>query len=214
MVKVNGTVCKIPEDKFDGETDHIQVNGQTVCFKKHLYIMMNKPSGLLSASNDKKAKTVIDILPKELQRNGLFPAGRLDKDTEGLLIITDDGDFAHKMLHPKKKVYKLYYAEIDQNATEEDVKAFKQGIVLEDGTKCLPAELTVVKDEKCPKIYVKICEGKFHQVKKMVKSRGKTINYLKRISIGALKLDENLVQGGCRELTETERNLVFISNIN
>jgi len=213
-VTVNNIVCRKSDSKAEPESDIIKINGKKLEFKKHIYIMMNKPAGVLSASTDKKAKTVIDLLPPELKRKGLFPAGRLDKDTEGLLIITDDGEFAHNMLHPKKKVYKLYYAEVDNPVNPEDIEEFKKGIVLRDGTECMPAELSLCENTNSCNIFVKICEGKFHQVKKMLLSRGKFVEYLKRISIGALKLDENLVQGCCKELTIEEANKVFLDNIN
>ena len=168
---------------------------------------MNKPQGVLSASRDKKAKTVLDLLPVQLQKKGLFPAGRLDKDTEGLMIITDDGDFAHKMLSPNKKVYKKYFAVLDKPANEETVTAFGQGVVFEDGTECKSAKLEICEKNGA---YVEICEGKFHQVKKMFLACGLEVQYLKRVSIGKLVLDDNLQLGSCRELSDSEKQLIFL----
>lgn len=210
-VKINGRLCLDCGEKADPEKDIIEVNGERLCFKKHLYIMMNKPSGVLSASRDKNSRTVLDLLPSDLQRNGLFPAGRLDKDTEGLLIITDDGDFAHKMLSPGKKVYKRYFARLDNPVSEEVKASFEQGIVFSDGTQCLPAKLEICPDRKSA--FVNICEGKFHQVKKMFLCCGLKVEYLKRVSIGGLVLDERLLLGQSRELTQSEKQMIFLCNL-
>lgn len=220
-VEVNGKTVKKPDSKFDPENDEISVQGKRLDFQKYVYIMMNKPAGVLSASNDKNAQTVIDLLPENMKRRGLFPAGRLDKDTTGLLIITDDGDFAHNMLSPKKHVYKLYKAETDGIITQDHIDKFKNGIVFEDGTKCLPAELYT----ECPLGepgksffgetlksnvgFVKICEGKFHQVKKMFLAVGLKVIFLERLSIGNLVLDNKLGQGEARFLYNYEKNLIF-----
>lgn len=206
-VTVDGGVVTSPEKKFDPESCLIKVNGQALEYKKFVYIMMNKPAGVVSASNDKREKTVIDLLPENLKRKNLFPAGRLDKDTEGLMIITDDGDFAHKLLSPKNHVFKRYYAELDGGLDESMILSFKNGIELKDGTKCLPAKLEI-NDGKSA--YVEICEGKFHQVKKMFKSQGLTVKYLKRVKIGGLELDSNLHIGSARELTNYEKTVIFM----
>lgn len=174
--------------------------------------MMNKPAGVVSASNDNHDKTVIDILPDEYKRKGLFPAGRLDKDTEGLLIITDDGDFAHRMLSPKKHVDKRYIARLDGEITEKIIQKFKQGIIFADGTKCLPAKLEIYNNDKKTGL-VTICEGKFHQVKKMFISCGLNVVHLQRISIGDLYLDGNLPIGGCKLLTNLDKKLIFVGNL-
>lgn len=215
LVKVNGAICKSGSEKYDENTAQIVVCGQALEYKKHIYIMMNKPPGVLSASNDKNAKTVIDLLPPSLYRKGLFPAGRLDKNTQGLLIITDDGDFAHKMLSPKKKVYKKYIAHLDKEIPNGAVSAFEKGIVFSDGTNCLPAKLTPLKDEngKFTVGCVEICEGKYHQVKKMFLTQGLKVTILKRISIGDLDLDVNLPIGKARELTNLEKVLIFTSKM-
>ncbi len=206
-VTVDGEVVTKPECKVDVEISTITVSGKPVEFKRYIYIMMNKPQGVVSASTDKKEKTVIDLVPENLYRKGLFPAGRLDKNTEGLLIITDDGDFAHKMLSPKKQIYKRYYVEVDGEIYEEMIEAFEKGVVFSDGTKCLPAKLEI--DGKNSG-FVEICEGKFHQVKKMFQVFNLKVTFLKRISIGMLKLDGNLPIGECRELEKTEQNAIFV----
>lgn len=211
-VTVNGEIVRRPETKADAENDEITVLGKVLNYSKHIYIMMNKPAGVVSAVSDNHDKTVIDILPDEYRRKGLFPAGRLDKDTEGLLIITDDGDFAHKMLSPKKHVDKQYFAQLDGEITEEIICKFEQGIVFSDGTKCLPAKLEIYKNDKKTGI-VTICEGKFHQVKKMFISCGLNVVHLERISIGNLYLDSNLPRGGSKLLTNLDKRLIFVGKI-
>ena len=197
---MNGELVKRPEEKYDPDTAVINVAGKRVDFKKYLYIMMNKPAGVLSASRDNYTPTVIDLLPDEIKREGLFPAGRLDKDTTGFLLITDDGELAHKMLSPKSHVYKLYEAECDRKLTKQDARKFAEGIVCGD-ISFLPAEMKITGENKA---LVEICEGKFHQVKKMFSSVGAEVISLKRLRIGEIFLDESLKQGEFRELTESE----------
>lgn len=211
-VTVNGEIIRKPEFKANAENDKIAVLGKVLNYSEHIYIMMNKPAGVVSASNDNHDKTVIDILPDEYKRKGLFPAGRLDKDTEGLLIITDDGDFAHRMLSPKKHVDKRYIARLDGEITEKIIQKFEQGIVFADGTKCLPAKLEIYNNDKKTGL-VTICEGKFHQVKKMFISCGLNVVHLQRISIGGLYLDGNLPIGGCKLLTNLDKKLIFVGNL-
>ena len=199
-ISADGKIILKPDEKFNPETAEIKIDGNIISFKKYLYIMMNKPSGVLSATYDKYDKTVIDILPKEFQRNGLFPAGRLDKDTEGFVLITDDGELAHKMLSPKNHVYKLYKAVVDKTLTDEDVQSFEQGISFGQDD-FLPASMKILDEHTA---LVEICEGKFHQVKKMFNSVGANVIYLKRLRIGGVFLDENLSDGECRELTQNE----------
>lgn len=199
-ISADGLTVKRPEQKFDPENTVFRIDGKEITFKKHIYIMMNKPAGVLSASNDKYAKTVIDLLPDEMKRRGLFPAGRLDKDTEGLLIITDDGELAHKMLAPKSHVFKLYEATTDKVLTNQDIEAFKSGIKYGDN-EFLPAEMKIIGEKTA---LVEICEGKFHQVKKMFNAVGANVLYLKRLRIGGVFLDENLKSGEVRELTNEE----------
>lgn len=211
-VTVNGKVVRKPETKADADNDEIAVLGKALSYSEHIYIMMNKPAGVVSASSDNHDKTVIDILPDEYRRKGLFPAGRLDKDTEGLLIITDDGDFAHKMLSPRNHVDKQYVARLDGKITEETIRKFEQGIVFADGTKCLPAGLEIYKNDKKTGL-VTICEGKFHQIKKMFISCGLNVVHLERVSIGNLYLDSNLPTGGCKLLTNLDKKLIFVGKI-
>lgn len=208
-VSVNETVVKRPEQKADPEADVITVDGQSLNFKKKIYLMMNKPEGVLSAARDPRARTVVDLLPPELRRRGIFPAGRLDKDTRGLLILTDDGAFAHRMLSPKKHVTKWYEAVLEAPVSEEDILRFRRGVVLEDGTLCLPAELSVLREGKSPMALVGLREGKFHQVKRMFSSCGNGVLSLRRVRIGGLTLDPELAEGAARELSEAETALVF-----
>lgn len=205
---VNGTVVKKADGKVDPETDTITVDGAPILFQRYVYYMMHKPGGVLSASRDPKGETVIDLLPPQLRRKNLFPAGRLDKDTEGLLILTDDGQFAHQMLSPKKQIYKEYYARLDHAIGQEDIEAFGKGLVLSDFT-CMPAQLKILEAGDTPLVSVAICEGKFHQVKRMFQSRGCTVTYLKRVRIGGLLLDPALKKGQARSLTEQERQKIF-----
>jgi 16S rRNA pseudouridine516 synthase len=208
-VAVDGVAEKKSDRKVDAELCSITVHGSPVFVKHHLYIMMNKPSGVLSAARDSRTPTVLDILPEHLKRKGLFPAGRLDKDTTGFLLITDDGDLAHRMLAPKSHIFKLYEARLDIPLEDEDIRAFAEGIPLRDFT-CLPASLERAGEEDgFPLARVQVREGKFHQVKRMFAARGKTVLALRRIRMGSLWLDESLEPGGARELTEEELALIF-----
>jgi len=200
-VRVDGRVAARPEEKCAPEQE-LTVDGEPVCLQKFVYIMMNKPDGWLSATEDKRQKTVLDLLDKPLQRRGLFPVGRLDKDTTGLLLLTDDGELAHRLLAPKSHVDKVYLARVDGCVNEDDVKAFQEGMVLEDGLECLPAGLEPLEDgSRC---LVTLREGKFHQVKRMLAARGKPVLALRRLSMGPLQLDRSLPEGGWRPLTEGE----------
>ena len=200
-VTARGQSVLKPEEKFE-LNDEIRVDGQPVCCQKFTYLMMNKPGGLLSATEDKRQRTVLDLLPEQYQRQGLFPVGRLDKDTEGLLLLTNDGELAHRLLAPKSHVDKVYLARVDGRVDEEDVQAFRQGLTLGDGLECMPAGLEPLGDgSSC---LVTLREGKFHQVKRMLASRGKPVEYLKRLSMGSIQLDESLEDGQWRELTAEE----------
>lgn len=212
FVTLNGAKILKSDIKADPINDIIEISGEVLRFRRYIYVMMNKPPGVVSASSDKNERTVVDLVPETLKRKGLFPCGRLDKDTEGLIIISDDGAFAHEMLKPHKGVYKLYHAVLDGSITQETVAAFNKGIILADGTALLPAELRQV-DDTSNTVSVSICEGKFHQVKKMFLSVGLTVLHLTRISIGALQLDPNLAPGECRELTNEEKTSIFIGNM-
>ncbi|MGI6254971.1 MAG: pseudouridine synthase [Acutalibacter sp.] len=205
-VTVDGLSQRDPGAKVDPRKQQVAVEGRSVSYQEHLYIMMNKPAGVLSATEDRHAETVLDLLPEELRRRGLFPAGRLDKDTTGLMLITDDGDLAHRMLSPKKHVYKLYLATLDAPVTEEDVEAFQAGIHWA-GESYAPGRLWTKEDPF--QGYVEIREGRFHQVKRMFEARGKTVQQLKRLKIGGLALDDTLGEGECRLLTPEEVESIF-----
>ena len=200
-ISVNGVIIKRPEEKFDPDNAEIAVDGELLNFRRFLYIMMNKPQGVLSASNDRSAKTVIDLLPPELYRKDLFPAGRLDKNTEGFVLITNDGELSHRMLSPKSHVYKLYEAVLDRKLTDRDVLSFRQGISWKD-ISFMSAEMKIIDENRA---LVEICEGKFHQIKRMFSAIGAEVTYLKRLRIGGVFLDEKLGAGECRELTDQEK---------
>lgn len=205
LVKVNNSTVKDASLKCDCETDDIIVDGKTLRKGKYIYIMLNKPKGVVSATNDNKDLTVVDILPDELKRKHLFPAGRLDKDTTGFCLITDDGDFAHDILAPAHHVSKTYIAELDKDIDfEKGRQAFKKGVVLADGTVLLSADLVKIENNDIPTYKVIINEGKYHQVKRMFASLGSTVIELKRIKIGELLLDEKLKAGEARLLTQEE----------
>lgn len=200
-VRINGETVKTPDIRLDEVNDTVTVDGEEIHFKKHIYIMMNKPKGIISASNDTKSATVIDLLPEKLRRDGLFPAGRLDGDTTGFILITDDGDFAHRILSPKNHVEKTYHALLEHALSQEDISRFLSGIELKDGTFCLEAKVRMLHGNTAEVI---IHEGKYHQVKRMFAALGNRVIELKRVKIGALSLDESLKEGECRELTENE----------
>lgn len=216
QVTVNGSPVVRPDQKVDPNADEIAVAGKPLAFSRYIYLMMNKPKGVLSAARDSRAKTVVDLVPPELYRNGLFPAGRLDKDTEGLLILTNDGDFAHKMLAPKKNIYKVYDAVLDLPADESDIEAFAKGVKMKDFD-ALPAKMIILSEKvengylaaAGTRVRIWIREGKYHQVKRMISSRGKTVLELRRIQIGALDLDPALAPGQTRPMTGEEIMAVF-----
>lgn len=173
--------------------------------------MLNKPQGVISATTDPAKKTVIDIIPPELKRRSLFPAGRLDRDTVGLLIITDDGAFAHRIMSPAHHVFKTYEATLSFPIDENDIAKLESGITLGDGTECLPAKVKAfTTTEGLPAAEIKIREGKYHQVKRMFHALGNNVEHLRRIQIGSLKLDTSLAEGECREMTDEELELVFL----
>lgn len=207
-VQINGQVQKKPEIKVNIYQDEIMVDGKRVKYISYEYYMLHKPKGVVSATQDKRDKTVIDLIFGK-NRKDLFPVGRLDKDTEGLLLITNDGELAHRLLSPKKHVEKTYFAQIQGVVTEEDIKKFKEGIDIGEEKPTLPAKLSVLKMGTISEIEVTIVEGKFHQVKRMFAAIGKPVLYLKRLSMGALVLDESLKKGEYRPLTEQEKKKLF-----
>lgn len=205
-VVLNGAAVRAADIKIDTDRDSVSLDGSELTYKKHVYYLMNKPSGVVSATEDKSEKTVLDILPPELMRPGLFPAGRLDKDTTGLLIITDDGEYAHRMLSPKKHVVKRYFAALDKVPGDDVIDGFAGGIVLADGTVCKSGRAELSGGRLAA---VEISEGKYHQVKRMFAALGYHVEALERVAIGALELPADLPRGGVRELTVEEANKVF-----
>ena len=204
QVMVNGEVVKKPELKINETTDQILCQGKKASYQKNIYLMLHKPAGVVSATEDNREKTVLDLVRPEDRKNGLFPVGRLDKDTEGLLLLTDDGELAHRLLSPKKHVDKTYYAKIDGQVTEEHVKQFREGLDIGDEKKTLPAVLTILLSGPVSEIEVTIHEGRFHQIKRMFEAVGCKVTYLKRLSMGSLVLDETLPPEEYRPLTEAE----------
>ena len=205
IVEVNGVVAKDSGMQVDPEKDKIVINGEEIYYRKFIYLMMNKPDGVISATYDNRDETVIDLLEVEHQVFEPFPVGRLDKDTVGLLLLTNDGELNHRLIAPKWKVDKVYFAKIDKEVTESDVKAFQKGITLDDGYVCKEAKLEIQSaSEDGSDVLVTIQEGKFHQVKRMFEAVGKKVVYLKRTEFGTLPLDEELEEGEYRELTDEE----------
>ena len=203
-VLVNGKPAPGADQKYEPEETVIQVDGEELCFAQYHYVMLHKPAGVLSATEDRRAGTVLDLLPPELRKLELFPVGRLDKDPEGLLLMTDDGALAHRLLSPKHHVDKVYYARTGGVLTEADCAALAEGLVLEDGLHCLPAQLEILSGGVPGEALITLREGKFHQVKRMLASRGAPVLYLKRLSMGPLRLDPQLECGKWRYLTKTE----------
>lgn len=202
-VEANGVVVKRPEEKYDREGLLLRVDGQAVSGEEFYYLMLHKPAGLLSATEDPRQPTVLELLPAHLRRVGLFPVGRLDKDTEGLLLLTNDGPLGHRLLSPGRHVDKVYFVRTAGTLDQSDVEAFRTGMVLGDGLHCLPAELELLEEANTGLVTLR--EGKYHQVKRMLASRGKPVAYLKRLSMGPLELDPLLSAGEWRALTAEER---------
>ena len=203
-VRIDGVTARTAEEKLDPDTAAISVDGQPVETERFTYVMLHKPAGVLSATEDSRQSTVLDLLPPELRKRGLSPVGRLDKDTEGLLLLTNDGALAHRLLSPKSHVDKVYFVRVEGTLTAEDAAAFAAGMTLGDGLRCMPAGL-----ERLPEpdtALVTLREGKFHQAKRMLAARGKPVTYLKRLSMGPLRLDPELAPGAFRVLTPEEKN--------
>ncbi|EMT45210.1 pseudouridine synthase [Anoxybacillus flavithermus] len=204
VVKVDGMTVKDAKTHVDPKEQVVTVWGEEVEYKPFIYLMMNKPKGVISATEDAVEETVVDLLEEEDRIFDPFPVGRLDKDTEGLLLLTNDGQLAHQLLSPKKHVPKTYEAIIDGEVTEEDVAAFQRGVVLDDGYETKPAKLVIVRSGLRSDVQITITEGKFHQIKRMFQAVGKRVVYLKRVQMGPLPLDETLEPGEYRELTDEE----------
>lgn len=202
FVTLNGEVVTRPEIKVDEHQDVITFKGEVYHYKKYVYYMLHKPQGVVSATDDNTCMTVTDLL-KDTGYNNLFPVGRLDKDTEGLLLMTNDGELAHNLLSPKKHVNKVYYVELEKTLTEESLLLLEHGVDIGEERLTLPSTIKRLTDKS---LYLTITEGKYHQVKRMMRAVDNTVTYLKRISIGSLQLDETLPKGGYRELTEEEIN--------
>lgn len=200
-VLVDGIPASAPEEKVDPEQAEIMVDGEDLGYRRYTYLMLHKPGGVLSATEDSRQKTVLDLLPEDLRRIGLFPVGRLDKDTEGLLLLTNDGELGHGLLSPKRHVDKVYYAQLSAPADESDVTAFAAGIRLGEEI-CQPAKLEL--GESPDQVFVTLHEGKFHQIKRMFQQRHKTVLYLKRLGMGGLSLDKELAKGEYRYLSVEE----------
>lgn len=202
VVTVNGTVGKLFDMKIDPEKDIICSEGKEITYRKHIYIMMNKPQGVVCSTKDGESKTVLELLPDNIRRDGLFPAGRLDKDTEGFVFITDDGQLAHDILSPRHHVEKTYFAKLEKAADENDISAFEKGLEIDGGDVCMPAKLEILQNPH--EVLITIKEGMYHQIKRMAGARGNKVLYLKRISIGGVKLDEKLALGEWREMLHKE----------
>lgn len=207
-VELEGTIIKDIGFQVDTETQKIKVNGKELLYRQYIYIMMNKPQGVISATEDSREDTVVELLEDEYKAFNPAPVGRLDKDTEGLLLLTNDGQLAHRLLSPKKHVPKTYFAHIKGRVGEKEILAFHQGVILEDGYKTLPAELKVLAQGEISQIEITIYEGKYHQIKRMFEAVEKKVVYLKRIAMGELKLDESLQLGEYRELFTEELELL------
>ena len=207
-VLVDGKPAPAADMKVDPQTAVILLDGEPLGYEKFTYVMLHKPAGVLTATEDRRQETVLDLLPPELRRRALSPVGRLDKDTEGLLLLTNDGQLAHRLLSPKSHVDKVYYARVDGALEPGDIAAFAAGMTLGDGFECLPAGLEILSPTEA---LVTLREGKFHQVKRMLAARGKPVLYLKRLSMGRLRLDPALAPGAWRMLTEEERSALNLS---
>ena len=202
-VLLDGRAATRGDEKLDPLRDTVALDGRVLSVPEKLYLMLNKPAGVLTATTDSRQPTVLDLLSVEYRRKRLFPVGRLDRDTTGLLLLTDDGDFAHRIISPKSRVPKLYEAEVSGTLGEEDVRAFTDGLTLSDGTRCLPAELTLLGGDT---VRVEVCEGRYHQVKRMLASRGAPVRALRRLRIGGLWLDTTLMAGEHKILSDAERD--------
>lgn len=202
QITVNGTPVRSADMKIDPDKDTVAVRGREISYRKYMYIMLNKPDGVVCATRDGLSSTVLELLPEEFRRKGLFPAGRLDKDTEGFVFITDDGALAHRMLSPKKHVEKEYIVTLETPAEERYIEVFASGMTIDGGEECMPAQLTMTDDPHVVRLVLH--EGKYHQVKRMMEAVGNKVTHLKRIRMGGILLDPNLAAGECREITQEE----------
>lgn len=203
-IRINDEIAQKAEVKINTEIDQIYFDQEKVWEKGFVYYMLNKPKGVVSATTDNIEKTVVDLLKEEKYYEEVFPVGRLDKDTEGLLLLTNDGVLAHNLLSPQKHVNKIYYALIRGFVDEEDVSVFKEGLDIGEKKNTMPSDLHILKSGEISEVEITICEGKFHQVKRMFQAVSKEVLYLKRISMGKLTLDKSLQPGEYRHLTDAE----------
>lgn len=211
-VAIDGKITNVINTQVIVDEQKITVDGIAVEYQEFFYFIMNKPQGVISATKDNMHKTVIDLLSLEDQKKDVFPVGRLDIDTEGLLLLTNDGQLTHKLLSPKKHVPKIYYAKVEGEVTKEDVKILAEGVTLSDGYVCMPAYLHIVNAGEISEIELTINEGKFHQVKRMMQAVGKEVVYLQRVGMGALKLPEDLELGAYKKATKEEINLISMND--
>lgn len=202
QVSVNGTAIKSADVKLDPDEDIVTVEGKKISYRKFIYIMLNKPDGVICATRDGLSATVLELIPEEMRRKGLFPAGRLDKDTEGFVFITDDGALAHKMLSPKSHVEKEYVVTLEKPAEEDYIELFASGITIDGDEKCLPAKLILTDEPNVVRLILH--EGKYHQVKRMMQAVGNRVTHLKRVRMGGIELDPKLLSGECREISQEE----------
>lgn len=208
-VTLKGEVLRDGSVHIDPQTAEMAVDGIKIIYKPFIYLMMNKPAGYISATEDGRTATVLDLLPEEYAHYEPFPVGRLDKDTEGLLLLTNDGELAHKLLSPKKKVPKIYHARVEKPVNEKDIEAFRKGIYIpEDDFTTLPGDLKVITEGEQPVCQVTIYEGKFHQVKRMFERRENKVLYLERVSFAGIELDRELARGFVRELSPEEEKII------
>lgn len=206
-ITVNGKAVRNADAKLDPEKDIVAVRGKQIRYRQYLYIMLNKPDGVVCATRDGLSSTVLELLPEELRRKGLFPAGRLDKDTEGFVFITDDGALAHKMLSPKNHVEKEYIVTLDRPAEKGYIELFASGMTIDGGEVCMPAQLSLTDDPSIVKLVLH--EGKYHQVKRMMEATGNKVTHLKRVRMGGIVLDPSLASGECREISAEELSTLY-----
>ena len=211
-VTVDGAVCRQAAQKINPDTQTVAVDGKAVGYAEYVYWMLNKPAGILCVSRDPKVPTVVDLLPPDARRKGLFPAGRLDKDTHGMVLITDDGDFAHRMLSPRHHIPKTYHARLDKPMPPDTPQRFAEGMELGNGEECKPAQVRLLEEGDAPLVEIVLVEGKYHQIKRMFAAVGCHVDWLKRVKMGDLPLDESLAEGECRLLTAEEKDSILPIN--
>ncbi len=213
LICVNGIPAVSAEQKVDPQRDAVCLRGVRVEYKPFLYLMLNKPPGVVSSTDDRRNPTVLDCVPRELYRSGLFPAGRLDKDTVGFVLLTDDGAFAHRILAPGNHISKTYLVRLDGPVTEEGISLLESGVTLADGTICQKTPVKVLESGDRPLVQLVLCEGKYHQIKRMFGVLGLGVDWLKRTKIGGLPLDADLPEGGCREILHNEVEKILCNTV-